>query len=101
VEREFKKWFKKNQKRFAHSQLSDIEIAYSAWEAGRAQAKAERKALEELTRMGDDIDDVFTLTLSKEETKWLYECLSRTSAKGDALTLGMNLEDKLYNFFKT
>ena len=31
----FEKWFSENEVRFAHAQLSDKQIAYSAWLAGR------------------------------------------------------------------
>ena len=41
---------------------------------------------------------VLNLELSREDAKWLMECLSRTSARGDALTYGMQLEEELNDF---
>jgi len=31
MEKEFEDWYEANEKRFAHGQFSDKEIAYSAW----------------------------------------------------------------------
>jgi hypothetical protein len=49
-----------------------------------------------------DVSDseFFILKLTKEEAKLLKQSLSRTMAKGDALTFSMKLEDELYNFYK-
>jgi hypothetical protein len=49
-----------------------------------------------------DVSDseLFILKLTKEEAKLLKQALSRTMAKGDALTFSMKLEDELYNFYK-
>jgi hypothetical protein len=49
-----------------------------------------------------DVSDseLFILKLTKEEAKLLQQALSRTMAKGDALTFSMKLEDELYNFYK-
>lgn len=41
----------------------------------------------------------FTINLTIDEAKLLRECLAKTMAKGDALTFGIDLEDKLYEFY--
>ena len=38
MEKEFIKWYKSNQKRFAHGQFDEKQIAYSAWVEGRKQS---------------------------------------------------------------
>ncbi len=35
MEKEFTDWFAANEKRFAHGQLNDKQIAYSAWLQGQ------------------------------------------------------------------
>lgn len=38
MEKEFTEWFKANEKRFAHGQFDEKQIAYSAWLEGQNQA---------------------------------------------------------------
>jgi hypothetical protein len=42
----FRRWYRKSQERFAHGCFSDIEIAYSAWLAGKAYAAAKQSEKE-------------------------------------------------------
>lgn len=37
MEKEFKDWYKKEQKRFAHGQLDEKQIAYLSWIEGKKQ----------------------------------------------------------------
>jgi hypothetical protein len=39
MEKEFTDWFEANEKRFAHGQFDDKQIAYSAWLEGRKAVK--------------------------------------------------------------
>lgn len=45
-------------------------------------------------------DDKIVLELTREEAKALLHCLSRTMAKGDQLTIGMEIENRLDNLLK-
>lgn len=38
MEKEFTEWFKANEKRFAHGQFDEKQIAYSAWLEGQERA---------------------------------------------------------------
>ena len=38
MEKEFTEWFEANEKRFAHGQFDEKQIAYSAWLEGKKQA---------------------------------------------------------------
>jgi hypothetical protein len=38
MEKEFTEWFEANEKRFAHGQFDEKQIAYSAWLEGKMQA---------------------------------------------------------------
>lgn len=38
MEKEFTEWFEANEKRFAHGQFDEKQIAYSAWLEGQKQA---------------------------------------------------------------
>jgi hypothetical protein len=45
-------------------------------------------------------ENKITLNLTKEEANALLYCLARTMAKGDQLTIGMEIEDKLSELLK-
>jgi hypothetical protein len=76
MEKEFTEWFKANEKRFAHGQFDEKQIAYSAWLEGQNQALR--------------IHDV--VGRSEQLPHWhkcpLYESVECTCNDGDCLKLG-------------
>ena len=62
MEEEFDKWFDENEKRFAHGQFDDKQIAYSSWLEGQKQALniADVVGSEERAELPSEMPDVGT-----------------------------------------
>lgn len=77
MEQEFINWFKANEKRFAHGQLDEKQIAYSAWLKGQEKSNIMNMlpTTEEIENKANSYDTVWIAQGFKQGAEWTINML--------------------------
>lgn len=90
MEKEFINWFEASEKRFAHGQFDEKQIAYSAWLEGKKQAELHSIPRNSLSRFADYILHNANWSESYITKPWYSEALDRNVTSQELAELFLN-----------